>query len=62
MKSTKKQQKTNKFLAANTDYGYKTALLKHNNDQTYTFELKKIKKYKKKNPDQPTQFFLGMLQ
>ena len=36
MKSTKKQQKTTKFLAANTKYGYKIVLLKHNNNQTYT--------------------------
>ena len=41
MKSTKKQQKTDKFLAANTNYGYKIALLKHNDNQTYTFEFKK---------------------
>ena len=59
MKSTKKQQKTTKFLAANTNYGYKIALLKHNDNQTYTFEFKKKKK---KNPDLQTQFFLGMLQ
>ena len=35
MKSTKKQQKTTKFLATNTNYGYKIALLKHNDNQTY---------------------------
>ena len=57
MKTTKKQQKTTKFLAANTKYGYKIALLKHNDNQTYTFELKK-----KKNPELPTHFSLGILQ
>ena len=41
MKSTKKQQKATTFLAENTNYGYKIALLKHNDNQTYTFELKK---------------------
>ena len=55
MKSTKKQQKTAKFLAANINYGYKIALLKHNDNQTYTFELKT-------NPDLSTHFFWAMLQ
>ena len=35
MKSPSKQQKTTKFLVANTNYGYKIALLKHNDNQTY---------------------------
>ena len=43
MKSTKNQQKTTKFLAANTNYGYKIALLKHKDNQTYTFEFQKKK-------------------
>ena len=43
MKSTIKQQK-NKFLAAN--YGYKITLWKHNDNQTYTFELKRKNKIK----------------
>ena len=43
MKSTKKTTKTTKFLAANTNYGHKIALLKHNDNQTYTFEFKKKK-------------------
>ena len=42
MKSTKKTtKKATKFLAANTNYGYKITLWKHNDNQTYTFELKK---------------------
>ena len=42
MKSTKKQQKkTTKFLAANTNYGYKITLLKHYDNQTYTWVQKK---------------------
>ena len=56
MKSTKKQQKTTKFLAAHTKYGYKIALLKHNNNQTYTVEFQKKKK--KSRPTDPF-FFLG---
>ena len=55
MKSTKKQQKITKFLAANTNCGYKIALLKHNGNQTYTFELK-IKKKKKSRPTDPICF------
>ena len=64
MKSTKKQQKTTKFLAVNTNYGYIIALLKHNDNQTYTFEFKKKKKrIKKKKKSRPTDpIFLGMLQ
>ena len=45
MKGTKKKKTkkkiTTKFLAANTSYGYKIALLKHNDNQTYTFDLKR---------------------
>ena len=54
MKSTKKQQqkKTTKVLAANTNYGYKIAHLKHNDNKTYTFELKK-----KKIPTYQPNFF-----
>ena len=52
MKSTKKQQKTTKFLAANTNYGYKSALLKHNDNQTYTFGFQKKKKKKSRPTDQ----------
>ena len=44
MKSTKTQQKTTKFLAGNTNYGYKIGLLAHNDNLTYTFELKKKNK------------------
>ena len=39
MKCTKNQQKS-KFLAANTNFGYKFAILEHNDNQTCTFELK----------------------
>ena len=53
MKSTKKQQKTTKFLAGNTNYGYKIVLLQHKDNQTYTFELKKKKKKKKSRPTDP---------
>ena len=43
------------FLAANTNYGYKIAILKHNDNQTYAFELKK----KKKKKSWPTDPILG---
>ena len=41
MNSIKKQQKTTKVLAANTNYGYKITLLKHNDNQTSEFRKKK---------------------
>ena len=56
MKSTKKQQKTTKFLAANTNYGYKIMLLKHSDNQTYTFELKKKKNKIKSRHTDPIVF------
>ena len=49
------------FLAANTNYGYKIALLKHNDNQTYTFELKKNNNIKKKKiPTHRPIFFCGV--
>ena len=58
MKSTKQEQKTTKVLAANTNYGYKIALLKHNDNQTYTSEFnKKTKKKKKKKTTNRPIFF-----